>query len=1564
MIEMLPQAPDAGPHASGLPQPGQTQRHCSALPQEVGLQHRGGGGGAGGSVRWLSPPAAHKPGDDDDDEDVDDLSPSEGEWDDLGAQDAARKDDAPLGAQPPAPAPAPAPQAPSDAAGGSSAPCQDAPGEGALVRSPTGLDSLDQYGSNLPRKGAWPVSLATLERRATPVLMEVDVPADSAPLVSSVLLETDSDSEGSPSKNMDSEADADDDDEQLEDVDDSERVPLDRPVAGGVPRRRRTRTVAAGPARKSARLRGPAAAATVLQRAQERTASKNLEGNPKPPSSLPTLAQFSALPALSDAHLEVVAHDSGLAFTLESGTTTETLSLIRAKEEAQAALAHAAFCRDRALAEAAEVPPAGPLVVGPATAQSSEGEESGQYLGGIPSRTETVAGSLMRASIWNLRGFGAPGRKSQIRELLTREQLDFAGFQETIKAQFTTADLLGIDPRGRFAWCDVPARGRSGGMLLGVNEDSFEVLGWTKGTFFIRADVRQLDNNVKWAFFVVYGPADHRRTQEFLGELTLAVEACDLPLVVGGDFNLIRGAEDKNNCHIDWPRVHRFNDCIANLALREVRRGGARYTWTNKQLNPVRCVLDRVFISPDWEILFPLCSLVAETIIGSDHAPLILSSGEDLKKRSPRFFFEQAWLERPDFVELVSDKWRSLEGAVGAPLDPIDAWQQISAGIRQFLRGWGANLGKEGRDLKDSLLAQIQRLDALADTSGLDDEGWALRYHLEGELTHLARTQEEYWRQRSRLNWLLKGDANTAFFHAMANGRRRKCTISRLVSEGGVISDPHALQDHIYTFYRNLIGAVGETRVFSLANTLWDQPGRVSEEENDGLMLSFTGEELDKVLASMRVETAPGPDGWPVIFFKKFWALTKPHILAILNGFALGRVDIARLNFGVLSLIPKVQGADDIRQFRPIALINVIFKFVAKAYAIRVSPIAHRIISRAQSAFIKGRHILEGIVSLQEIIHETKSRKLRGVFLKLDFEKAFDRVNWQFLREVLHRKGFDPGWVHRAMSLVSGGQTAITVNGEVGNYFRNGRGVRQGDPLSPLLFDFAVEALAAILQAASRAGHIAGLVPHLVEGGITHLQYADDTIIMLQPDALGLANLKFLLLCFENMSGLRINFHKSEVMVLGSTDLEQEAIANLLNCKKGSFPFTYLGLPISDRAIKASDWGPLTTRVGRRADPWMGKFMSSAARLTLINACLSNLPLHAMGVYLLGEGVHAAFRKHRARFFWEANGPRRKYHWVRWEALCKPKSLGGLGIIDTRLMNICLMTKWIWKLYAGEQGLWAEILRNKYLRSRDLLVDSHHSGSQFWNAIQKIKSVFRLGARHKVRSGSSTLFWSDWWQGSGPLCSRFPALFSIAADPQITVSRCFGTLGGIPTFRQSLGPPARIELALLLSETAGTQLSDGPDIISWALEPSGKFSVKSLYRRLCQGTPRKHFSDIWKIAVPMKIRIFIWQLLRNRLPSNDNIRRRRGPSSGRCALCSEVEDTAHIFFLCPLARFMWSAVRELLGCSWNPTCFAELYRLLDGLVWKPVARRQDREALELAIGRLRSLHANFRDRPA
>jgi hypothetical protein len=559
-----------------------------------------------------------------------------------------------------------------------------------------------------------------------------------------------------------------------------------------------------------------------------------------------------------------------------------------------------------------------------------------------------------------------------------------------------------------------------------------------------------------------------------------------MPVVVFGDFNLIRGAQDKNNNNIHWPRVNAFNDAIARMALREVAQAGVRFTWSNRQRNPIRCVLDRVLVSPEWELQFPLLSLRAATCLGSDHNPLVLDSGSEVPRKSSRFFFETSWFHIPGFAEMVAQRWQDHASQIRRCRGPIDWWQYQSSEIRQFLKGWGANLGKHTRVAKANLLAKIQELDAVADGVGLDEDGWALRYHLEAQMMEMLSAEEEYWRQRGRQQWILQGDANTKFFHAFANGRKRKCAIHSLSSDQGLVTEKEAIQELIYSFYRNLMGAE-EPKLLSIRPNLWPTQQMVSAQENEELMKTFTSEELDFVLHETKTDTAPGPDGLPVLFYKKFWPLLKQGVMDILNGFALGRVDIARLNFGILSLLPKVPGADNIKQFRPIALINVIFKLNSKAYACRLSPVAHRVISQSQTVFIKGRFIQDGPLALHEIIHELKSKNLPAVLLKLDFEKAYDRVNWQFLREVMLAKGFEPALVHRIMQLVTGGQTAISINGEVDPYFRNKRGVRQGDPISPLLFNFVADALAVILDRAKEAGHIQGVVPHLIPGGVSHL---------------------------------------------------------------------------------------------------------------------------------------------------------------------------------------------------------------------------------------------------------------------------------------------------------------------------------------------------------------------------------------------------------------------------------------------------------------------------------------------
>jgi hypothetical protein len=218
--------------------------------------------------------------------------------------------------------------------------------------------------------------------------------------------------------------------------------------------------------------------------------------------------------------------------------------------------------------------------------------------------------------------------------------------------------------------------------------------------------------------------------------------------------------------------------------------------------------------------------------------------------------------------------------------------------------------------------------------------------------------------------------------------------------------------------------------------------------------------------------------------------------------------------------------------------------------------------------------------------------------------------------------------VHRLNQLVRNGKTAISINGEIGPFFRNQRGVRQGDPLSPLLFNFLVEALSTMLSCANAVGHIKGVVPHLIPEGITHLQYADDTLILIQHDEEQLINLKFLLLCFEEMSGLKINYIKSEEIVLGQPREVQERVADLLNCKLGAFPFTYLGMPISDRYLTIEQWLFLVLKLSGRIDMWLGRFLSSGGRLILSNSCLASLPMFVMGLFLLQDGIHMRFDSH------------------------------------------------------------------------------------------------------------------------------------------------------------------------------------------------------------------------------------------------------------------------------------------------------------------------------------------------
>ena len=212
----------------------------------------------------------------------------------------------------------------------------------------------------------------------------------------------------------------------------------------------------------------------------------------------------------------------------------------------------------------------------------------------------------------------------------------------------------------------------------------------------------------------------------------------------------------------------------------------------------------------------------------------------------------------------------------------------------------------------------------------------------------------------------------------------------------------------------------------------------------------------------------------------------------------------------------------------------MLFKIVTIFFN-RLISISGKVIKLSQTAFIKGRFIFDGVVSLHEILNEIHTKKSDGVLFKIDFEKAFDKIKWPFLLQILQMKGFPNQFSDWVMKTVTSGKVAIKVNDENGVFFPTFQGLRQGDSMSPLLFDHAADALSIMIERAVAAGIIRGFGDQFVDGGVAILQYADDTILLIQNDLCQARNLKFILGLFEMLSGLKINFHKREVYCLGGS---------------------------------------------------------------------------------------------------------------------------------------------------------------------------------------------------------------------------------------------------------------------------------------------------------------------------------------------------------------------------------------------------------------------------------------------
>ncbi|GAU11113.1 hypothetical protein TSUD_197370 [Trifolium subterraneum] len=819
--------------------------------------------------------------------------------------------------------------------------------------------------------------------------------------------------------------------------------------------------------------------------------------------------------------------------------------------------------------------------------------------------------------------------------------------------------------------------------------------------------------------------------------------------------------------------------------------------------------LDRFLLSGSWCTTWPNCIQVAILRGLSDHYPLILREHEEDWGPRP-FCMMKCWRDFPGYNSFVRDQMGSyfIDGWGGFVLK--EKFKLLKNSLRVWHLSHAKNIGSKILEAKERLLG----LDLRGENANLtDDDLINERREVTSTIFSLSRIECSMLWQNSRTKWLLEGDANSKFFHALANSRKRKNLIVLLDVNGIHVEGVGNIRESIYNHFSSQFKSQRISRP-DVGNLDFKT---ISESEANVLVEEFGEDEIKQEVWDCDSFKSPGPDGVNLGFIKDFWQELKGDFVRFFNEFHSNERLVKGVNCTFIVLIPKVNVPLKLSDYRPISLVGCTYKVLAKVLANMLSKVIGNVISVNQSAFVKGRQILDGILIANEIVDEAKKKKKELILFKVDFEKAYDSVEWSYLFSVMRKMNFPWKWRRWISECVRSASASVLVNGSPTDEFTFERGLRQGDPLSPFLFLIAAEGLNAMVN---------------------------DTLMVADKNWANIRAIKSILLLFEVMSGLNVNFHKSLLV----------------------------GVNV--------------------ADSWL----EEAASIVSI--------------------IESLFKS----FLWGGDGEARKIHWIHWDKVCLERSQGGLGVRKVKEFNVALLGKWCWRLRTERDGFWRQVLVRKYGESRGVIGEGGRKASGWWNDINSIKNGSFNGFDHwfdnfifkQVGNGEDSLFWDDLWLEEGvSLRDRFPRLAGLFTDQGVSVGemcrRGWDMGGGGWSWRRPLFVWKEELLAGCCGIFHNVILQPNElDRWHWRSLNSDVFTVKGAYQTLTraeeEAEPMLNSTElVWNKVVPVKVSVFAWRFMENRIPTRDNLFKRGilNIDAQHCVLgCGFDETLSHLFFTC------------------------------------------------------------------
>lgn len=409
--------------------------------------------------------------------------------------------------------------------------------------------------------------------------------------------------------------------------------------------------------------------------------------------------------------------------------------------------------------------------------------------------------------------------------------------------------------------------------------------------------------------------------------------------------------------------------------------------------------------------------------------------------------------------------------------------------------------------------------------------------------------------------------------------------------------------------------------------------------------------------------------------------------------------------------------------FRPISLVHYFAKLVTKLLANRLAGRLDQLVSPNQSAFIKGRFILDNLLLVQHTTKFLHQQKQPRIPLKLDITKAFDSVSWPFLLEVLKNLGFGPVWCDIISGLLASSSTQVLLNGSPGNKIAHCRGLRQGDPLSPMLFILVMDILCLMVKKASEEALLQPLASRALQQRIS--LYADDVVIFLHPAAEDIGVTLDILQLFGEASALRTNVQKSSVLPIHCLEEDRAILQENLPCPVSDFPCKYLGVPLSPHKLTRNQIQPLIDKIADRLPSWKADLLTKTGRKNLVQSVLTSMTVYLLMALDLPPWALKAIDKCRRGFLWKGRKEVRGGHClIAWPKVARPIELGGLGISSLQHLGWALNLRWLWLQKTEPDKVW-----------------------NFFtvHAPKQVRAFFSVAVISEVGNGKNTCFWTDRW---------------------------------------------------------------------------------------------------------------------------------------------------------------------------------------------------------------------------